>query len=277
MDSAQRRPDKWLQRFTSGYERIYASTVNFHFLPACKEGALVDLKLKIDKEETEKRKADFDALQRRIREEALTDYFANTSTALAISTEITEIWPQKIYFSTSKLQYHQIPLEKLNVSKILMVLDVDGLGDVPEDVQLLHIRLEEGSRSISRYFNEVVAFVKEVLDSPGKSILMCGLTDAIACLAAAVIITERKIRLAPTIAHIRKRLPGVAPNFAYISELTNYENEIFDVKDSAFLAKYVMETLPGWDATLEDVQKALEANKNDVAKAMDVLCPSTKQ
>eukprot|EP01134_Creolimax_fragrantissima_P001482 CFRG1482T1 len=245
-----------------------------HFIPACKEGALVDVSLEIDEKETQARKDKFIELQKEIQNEALTDYFMNTPPALAICNAITEIWPGKMYFSSSKLPYQSMDLERLNVKHVLVVLDVDGLGEVPDGIQLLHIRLEEGSRLISRYFEKVVEFLKGGLNTRDSSILLCGLTDAIACFAIASIMTERRIRLAPTVTHVRKRLPGVAPNFAYISELTNYENQLFGVKDSGFLARYVMETLPGWDATLDDVQSALESNENDVAKAMDVLCPS---
>jgi hypothetical protein len=61
---------------------------------------------------------------------------------------------------------------------------------------------------------------------------------------------------------------------AFISQLTNFEARLFGDTDSVYLAEYVMETLPGWDASLEDVTKALRQFDNDVAKAMDMLCPS---
>jgi hypothetical protein len=61
---------------------------------------------------------------------------------------------------------------------------------------------------------------------------------------------------------------------AFISQLTNFEAALYGDTDSVYLAEYVMETLPGWDATVEDVTKALRQYDNDVAKAMDVLCPS---
>lgn len=143
---------------------------------------------------------------------------------------------------------------------------------------------------------------------------MHGLTDQIACFAIAYLMKSRRMRLAQAATHVRKRLPGVAPNFgtrtgieslnrqtnhthiwkmgggslsaltskactspAFISQLTNFETTLFGDTDSVYLAEYVMETLPGWDASLEDVTKALREHDNDVAKAMDVLCPSTTQ
>eukprot|EP00123_Amoebidium_parasiticum_P022761 comp9438_c0_seq1/m.4494 comp9438_c0_seq1/g.4494 ORF comp9438_c0_seq1/g.4494 comp9438_c0_seq1/m.4494 type:complete len:279 (-) comp9438_c0_seq1:14-850(-) len=244
-----------------------------HMLPPVTEGSLVDMELRIDWKETEGRKKAFKNLQQEILDLAESDYFINTPPALCVYPDTTEIQPTALYVHLSKEPLNKDELAKLGVKYVLEV--IEGEHSCPLDLPYMykHIEMVEGTRIIDHLLDEAVDYIQKGLQT-GKAVMLHGLTDPVACFAIAYFMRCRGLRLGIAAEHVRKRLPGVAPNFAFISQLQTYEQGVFSLIDSTYLAKYVMETLPGWDATLEDVRKALEDNNNDVSKAMDVLCPS---
>eukprot|EP00124_Ichthyophonus_hoferi_P005615 Ihof_evm2s863 gene=Ihof_evmTU2s863 len=186
-----------------------------YMLPPVTEGSLVDMELRINWEETERRKIAFIKLQQEIVQMAENDYFINTPSPVCIYKNTTEIAPSSLFVHLSREPLNIEELHKLQVTHVLEINESEKELDLPETLIHKHVRVGgegTGTKDISDLLDGAIDFIDEGIQS-GHAVMLHGLNELVECLAIAYFVRCKRLRLSVAANHVKRRLPGVAPSF----------------------------------------------------------------